>query len=224
MFRSRLTVAGVTAGIVFAVGFVVVLLIPGLGGTSSTKDFTDFYNSSGRRSAATLLAFVLLVGCWLMVWLFTEIRARLTSSLRSDLAVRLSVIGAAAVMIGTSVELGPTMVQNNQDNADFVGIPIAHTFAQAGAGAVIVGMFTFAAAVLLYGLELRRAAIGLPSWLGTFSIVIAVLLVGSFFAAPGFLLPIWAIVLGVVGRGATTEPDPLHSRHSAAEPTLASEH
>lgn len=206
MSASRLTVAGVVAGIVFAVGFVAVILIPGLGGTSSTKDFDDFYNSSGRRGAATLLGFVLVVGCWLMVWFFTELRSRLRSSVRSDFAVRLSVIGAAAVIVGGAVELGPAMVQNNQDNADFVGIPIAHTFAQAGAGAVIVGMFTFAAAVLLCGLEFR-GVVGLPSWLRIFSIVIGVLLVGSFFAAPGFLLPIWAIVVGIAGRGASPPPE-----------------
>lgn len=199
MQRRRLTIAGIAAGIVFAVGFVMVILVPGLGGTSTTKDFTDFYNSGGKRGAATVLAFVLFIGCWLMIWFFTELRARLASSVRSDLAFHLSVVGAAAVMIGGAVELAPIMVQNGQDNKAFVGVPIAHTFAQAGAGAVIVGMLTFAAAVLLHGLEFRRSS-RFPRWLGVVSIVFAILLISSFFAIGGFLLPIWAILVSVVGR------------------------
>lgn len=199
MRQNRLRAAGIAAGIVFAVGFVMVLLIPGLGGTSTTKNFTDFYNSSAKRGAASLLGFVLTVGCWLMVWLFSELGAEFGGSVRSDLARRLSAIGAAAVMIGGAIELGPTMVQNNSDNSEFVGVPVAHVFAQAGAGAVILGLFTFAAAVLLCGMEFRRGT-AFPRWLGTLSLVFAVLLIGSFFAAPGFLLPIWAIVVGLAGR------------------------
>lgn len=201
MARSRLLIAGVAAGIVFAVGLVAIVMIPGLGGTSKTKDFTDFYSSDGKRGLATLLGVVLVVGCWLMVWLFSELHARVARSMRSDVGLRLSVVAAATVMVGTTVELGPAMVQNNQDNSEFVGVPIAHTFAQAGAGAVIAGMFTFAAAVLLYGLEFRRSP-AFPGWLSIVSIVFAVLLIGSFFVVPGFLLPIWAILVGVVGRSA----------------------
>jgi hypothetical protein len=105
-------------------------------------------------------------------------------------------------MIGAAIEAGPSMVQNNSDNAKFVGVPIAHTFAQAGAAVVIMGLFTFAAAVFLYGLDLRRSVL-LPAWLGTVSLVIAILLVGSFFVLPGLLLPIWAVIVGVVGRDRT---------------------
>jgi len=210
MRRNRLTIAGVAAGIVFAVGFVMVIMVPGLGGTSTTKDFTDFYGSGGKRGAASLLGFVLVIGCWLMVWLFAELRASFTNSVRADVAYRLGVIAAAAVMIGAAVELAPTMAQNGSDNTDFVGVPIAHTFAQAGAGAVIIGLFTFAAAVLLCGLEFRRAT-AFPRWLGTLSIVFAILLIGSFFALPGFLLPIWAIVVGIAGRGGNAPAVPASS-------------
>jgi hypothetical protein len=164
-------------------------------GTGDATRLPDGDNSSSQRSTATLLGFALVVGCWLMVWFFTELHALLAETVRADLAHRLAVIGAAAVMIGGSVELGPTMVQNNSDNAAFVGIPVAHTFTQAGAGAVIVGLFTFAVSVLLHGLEFRLAPT-FPRWLSTVSIVVAVLLIGSFFVAPGFLLPIWTIVVG----------------------------
>jgi len=221
MQGNRLRIAGVASGIVFAGGFMTVLMVPGLGGTSTTSNFTDFYNSSGKRGAASLLGFVLAIGCWLMVWLFTELRTRLALSVRSDLAYRLSVIGATAVMIGAAIELGPTMVQNNSDNSDFVGIPIAHAFAQAGAGVVILGLFTFAVAVLLCGLEFRRTP-GFPRWLGTLSIVFAVLLIGSFFAVPGFLLPIWAILVGIVGQRVRDTDLAASEPASSATRTLAS--
>jgi hypothetical protein len=207
MSRNKLTAVGVLAGVVFAVGLVVVIMVPGLGGTSTTKNFTDFYNSKSQRGIASLLGFVLMIGCWLMVWLFTELRARLDWSVRSETAHRLSVVGASAVMIGAAVQLGPVMVQNNTDNADFVGIPMAHTFTQAGAGAVVMGLFTFAAAVLLFGLEFRRSP-AFPGWLGILSIVFAVLLLGSFMVAPGFLLPIWAVIVGLGARGAGRRTSP----------------
>jgi hypothetical protein len=72
--------------------------------------------------------------------------------------------------------------------------------------------------VLLHGLEFRLAPT-FPRWLSTVSIVVAVLLIGSFFAAPGFLLPIWTIVVGLSGRRATVDGD--HSRDPSvgARPT-----
>lgn len=202
MEKNRLAPAGIAAGVAFAAGYVALLLIPGLGGTAKTKNFTDFYNSSGHRTTANLLAYILLVGSWLMIWFFTELRTHVATSVRSDLAYRLSVVGAAAVIVGAAIELAPLMVQNNSDNATFVGIPVAHTFAQAGFGTATAGMVSFALAVFLYGLEFRRAT-SLPAWLGILSFVIAVLLVpGSFFGVGGFLLPVWTIVVGVTARRA----------------------
>ena len=218
MKRDNITLAGVLAGVFFAAGLVGVLMIPGLGGTAKTHDFTSFYDSSSKRGAASLLFFALTIGAWLMTWLCTEIRARLGESVRPALALRLATIGATAVMVGAAVDAGPTMVQNNSDNGTFVGIPIAHAFAQAGAGAVIAGLFTFAAAVLLFGLEFRHSE-EFATWLGTLSIVIAVLLVGSAFLAPGFLLPLWAIIVGIgARRGARTDAGRAATR-SAAPPS-----
>jgi hypothetical protein len=121
-------------------------------------------------------------------------------------------------MIGAAIELGPTMVQNNQDNHAFVGIPIAHTFTQAGAGVLIVGMFSFAVAVFLNGLEFRRSRV-LPRWLGVVSIVVAILLIGSFFVAPGFLLAIWAIIVGVAGRNISSDSQPAGLDVATAQPS-----
>lgn len=217
MNTDKLRIAGPTAGVVFGVGLASIVMIPGLGGTSTTKAFTDFYGSDGRRGTATVLGFVLVVGCWLMVWAFGELRNRLGGSPRADLVSRLALLGAAAVVVGTAIDLGPAMVQTGSDNKGFVGIPIAHAFAQAGAGAVIFGPFSFAAAILLVGLEIRRRG-GLPAWTGPTSIVFAVLLVGSFMLAPGVLLGVWAVLVGVAAWRPHDLPTPPSSRAAIGAP------
>jgi len=135
-----------------------------------------------------------------MVWFFTELRARLAST-RTELAIRLAVGGAVLVMAGGAIDLGPAGVQANNAgsaNSAFVGVPIAHAITQSALLSAIAGLFTFAVAVMLFGLEFRRSAT-FPNWLGVLSIVIAVLLIGSLILLPAFLFPIWAIVVGIVG-------------------------
>ncbi len=224
MIRNRLTIAGVTAGLVFGAGLIAAITVPGLGGTSTTKSFNEYYGSSQHRGIGALLGFVLMIGTWLMIWMFTELRARLARSVRADMAHLLAVIGCAAAMIGVAIELGPTMAQNTTDNGGFVGIPVAHALAQAGAGTLIMGLLTCGVAVFLFGLEFRAAA-GVPRWLGPVSLVVGVLLIGSLFLAPAFLLPLWSILVGVgAGRGLTvpaTRGEPAGSDGAAGTPALA---
>lgn len=208
--RNRLAVSGVVAGVVFAVGLVSPFLVPG-GGSVTDKDFTDFYDSSGRRAAAYALYFVLLVGCWLMIWFFSEVRARLVATSRSEVAYRLALGGAVAVMVGGAIDLGPAGVQINSGNSSgFVGVPIAHAVTQSALLTIIAGLFTFAASVLLLGIEFRRSP-AFPNWLGVLSIVAAILLLASYLLIGAFVLPIWAIIVGIVAA---------RDRHAA--PVLAS--
>lgn len=80
---------------------------------------------------------------------------------------------------------------------DFVGAPVAHTFAQAGLGVMlVVGMYSLALAVGLFSFGLRRAD-NIPNWLSIAGLVIAVLLLGSYIWLPGYLLPklVWLLSL-----------------------------
>jgi hypothetical protein len=87
----------------------------------------------------------------------------------------------------------------NSEGSAFVGIPVAHALAQAGLGAMLgVGMYSLALSVALFSLALRRASL-VPAWLGIAGVVIAVLMLGSYVWAPGYLLPIWIILLGIFG-------------------------
>ena len=192
-----LTSAVLGAG-VFAVGFAgTVLVIPG-GGDVTDADFTNFYDSSGKRTLAAIFVLTLLAGCWLLVWFFNELRARLPNNILSQTAHGIAMIGVVGAALGGAIMLAPAGVQLNSSK-DFVGIPIAHTFAQAGLGGMIfVGMYSFLASTLLFNLVLMRSKL-VPTWLVAFGFVATFIMIGSLVALPALIFPIWIVVLGIVG-------------------------
>jgi hypothetical protein len=195
--RTRLLVSAVVSGVLFGAGYCIVVLIPG-GGDVKDKDFTDFYDSDGKKMAALVLFFVLVAGCFSLVWFFNELRARLPDSIMTRTAGTVAAVGAAAVATGAGIMGGPLGAQQNS-NSDFVGIPIAETFAQAGLGVMlVVGMYALALATVLVSLAARKAS-ALPSWLSIGGVVVGVIMLGSYIWLPGLLFPIWVIVVGVVG-------------------------
>jgi hypothetical protein len=221
--EKRLTIAGIFAGVIFAVGYLVGAVVPG-GGDTSDKSITDFYDSSGKRAWAFILALVLVAGCFLMVWFFTELRNRLPEHGLTTVGHTIAMLGAGLVAAGGLIMLAPAGVQMNSD-ADFVGVPIAHTFAQAGLGVMLVGgMYAFAVAVFLLSLEARRTG-ALAGWLSITGLVVGVLLLASYIWLPGFLLPLWTIVLGVAAARGTAayfrEPVPEGAARSTASPSAS---
>jgi hypothetical protein len=194
--RSQLMVSSIVAAVLFSIGFVVTLVIPG-GGEVTEQDFTDFYGTDDRFFISLLLVIALVAASWALAWFFSALRAHLPADTLSGTAYAVALIGAAAVPIGAAILLAPVGVQMNSD-AEFVGMPIAHTFAQAGLLVMLlVGMYSLAAAVALFSLAMRRANVG-PSWLSIAGLIIAVLLIGSFVVVPGYLFPIWVVLVGVL--------------------------
>jgi hypothetical protein len=180
---------------VFAVGYAVAALIPG-GGDVTDKDFTDFYDSDGKRATAFVLFVVLVVGSLLMIWFFTELTKRLPDDAVKSVAHPIAIVAAGLVLAGAAILGGPLGVQMSSDS-DFVGVPIAHTFAQAGFAVMLAGgMWFFAVAVFLFSLSARRSN-AFPSWLSMAGMVVGVLLLGSYIWLPGYLLPIWVIVVAM---------------------------
>jgi hypothetical protein len=189
-------VSSIVAAVLFSIGFVVTLVIPG-GGEVTEQDFTDFYGTDDRFFISLLLVIALVAASWALAWFFSALRAHLPADTLSGTAYAVALIGAAAVPIGAAILLAPVGVQMNSD-AEFVGMPIAHTFAQAGLLVMLlVGMYSLAAAVALFSLAMRRANVG-PSWLSIAGLIIAVLLIGSFVVVPGYLFPIWVVLVGVL--------------------------
>lgn len=156
-------VSGTTAAVLFTIGYFIVVVIPG-GGEVTEQDFTDYYGGDPNFFSAFLLLLALLAGSLAMVWFFTELRVRLPNRPLAMTAYGVSLVGSGALAIGGAILFGPAGVQMNSE-ATFVGAPVAHTFAQAGLGIMLlIGMCSLALAVGLFSVALRRAEAA-PTWL-----------------------------------------------------------
>jgi hypothetical protein len=195
--NTRLRLAALLAAVLFSVGYLVVLVIPG-GGDVTAKDFTDYYDSDSRMRVSFVVMVVLLFAAWAIVWFFAEAKARLDDGLLTRMAASASLVGSGALVVGAAILGGPTGVQMSS-NEGFVGVPIAHTFAQAGLGVMLfVGMGSLALATALVSIaEHRHAAV--PRWLSIGGVIVAVGMVGSYIWLPGYIFPVWMLAFGLVG-------------------------
>jgi len=194
---TRLRVSAALGAVLFIVGYMVVAVIPG-GGDVTDSDFTDFYDSDGKMFLALLLTIALVLAVPALTWCFIELRAALGGGELAQLASTLGILGAVALPAGAFILGAPAGVQLNSD-ADFVGIPIAHAFAQAGIAVTVgLGMGLIAIATLLFNLEIRRTKAG-PSWLWIAGVVLGVVCLGSYIWLPGMAFPIWLLALAAVG-------------------------
>lgn len=194
--RARLFASALVSAALFTAGYFVVVLVPG-GGDTSAKDITDFYDSDGKIFAAFVLCGALLAGGLALLWFFNELRSALPDDILVRIGYAAAVMGAASVALGAMVFFAPGGVQQNSDG-DFVGVEVAHTFAQAGLGMILlVGMTSLALAVCLYSLAMWRAAVA-PVWLSIAGVIVAVVMLGSYIWIPGLIFPVWVIVVGAV--------------------------
>jgi hypothetical protein len=194
--KNRLRIPGILGGILFAVGIVGFFSIPGGGKGVTDEQLLAFYNSSGKRTAALIGYLALIVSCWLLVWLFNELRAALAMGTRTVMAHQLGVMGAVLVMVGGGINLAPALDQMITGRA-YVGPDIASALAVAGLGVLTVGVWTMAVSIFLISLQIRSSGVS-SRWLWIFGMVIAVLLADAF-PATILLVAIWAIVVGITG-------------------------
>lgn len=172
-----------------------------LSGLLAANDYNSFYASDSRMTAASILFFALIGGCLLMLWFFTELRAQLPDGLLSRIAYSAAIVGVVALPAGASILGGPAGAQQSA-STEFVGVPVAAAFAQAGLGLMLgIGMVGFALATLLMSIAARRSGL-VPSWLGFLGSALGVLAMASYFWLPGFAFVIWVFVTGVtLGTG-----------------------
>lgn len=195
--NPRLRLAALLAAVLFSVGYLVVLIIPG-GGDVTAKDFTDYYDSDGRKRVALVLMLVLIAAAWALVWFFAEVKARLADDTLSRTASGVSLLGCGALAAGAAILFAPTGVQLTS-NDDFVGVPIAHTLGQAGLWVMLFcGMWSLALATALVSISAHRQAL-VPRWLSIGGVVVSVLMIASYIWVPGYIFPIWIVVFGLVG-------------------------
>ena len=162
--RMSLLLSAVVSAVLFTIGYLVGALVPG-GGDVTDEDFVDFYNSDSEITTALVLAYVLVAGCLALIWFFTELRTRLPDDVISRVAYASAVFGAASVAIGGVLLLAPGSAQLFSDR-EFLGVDIAHAFAMAGFGIMLIpGMGAFALATALVSLSFLRSGMA-PAWLG----------------------------------------------------------
>ena len=111
--RLRFLISGVLAAIVFGAGYFVAVVVPGAGDTT-VHDYTSFYASDSRMTAASLLFVALIAGSLLMLWFFTELRAQLPDSLLVRIAYGAAIVGVIALPVGASILGGPAGAQTER--------------------------------------------------------------------------------------------------------------
>lgn len=203
--RKRLLISAILGAVLMTVGFLgTAFLIPG-SGSPTDLDFTNFYASTSKVMLVFWSVIVLAAAGWCLVWFFNELRSRLPDGTLSKTAYSIAIIGIAALVIGAGIESGPAGVQINSSTGSFVGVPVAHTFAQAGLGAMIeAGIFSLLVATVLFSIALKQSAL-VPSWVPIFGYICALLMISSFILVGAFFFPVWLIVLGIVGVKQRTE-------------------
>ena len=195
--RAQLIAAGVLSAALFAVGYLLSGFIPG-GGATEASTVATFYAEGGTGSAYALF-FGLLAATGCLIWFFTLLGARLGDTTPTRVGMRLATVGAALLVAGGAIMLAPTSALKIS-GAEFVGVPTAVAFAQAGLGVMVIGgIWMLAASVIVLSWRARRVS-DYPQWLAWSGIVIGTLSLGSLIWAPGLLLAVW-FLLAAIGLG-----------------------
>jgi hypothetical protein len=194
---------GVLGAVFYAVGFVLVSLVPG-GGDVDADDFEEFYVTDDQTGVPLLGLFVLTVGAMALLTFFRELRAVIAAP-DADLGWAAAALGLAVVVTGASVLTGPSGVQAFSDQG-FVGANVAHAFAQAGFAAMLVpGSLFLGFGIAILALSGRRAGVLAP-WVAIAGVVAAALQLVAIFWIPSFAVPLWVLLAGAAGMRARHTP------------------
>ena len=210
------------SGIVAAVLIVAGVL---LGGNTPEYDAPDaewlqWFDKDSNTNAALLGALVLVVGALALIVFATGLAARFRAAggQRGNAAL----IAGAGVACGVCFIVGGILANAIAAAIAFDSdypIPapdVAKALEQAGIGIVLVGA-GWAAALLVAVVSFSARRTGqLPSWLTAAGMVVAVLLLASIIFVPLVLLPLWALVTGIVllreGPASSVSPGPAAMR------------
>jgi hypothetical protein len=199
---------GVLGALVYAVGFVLVSSAPG-GGDPDPSDFQDFYVEDENTILPVIGLFVLALGALALLWFFHELRTALASP-DAGFGWASAALGLALVVGGAGLIAAPSAALEFSD-FEFVGRPIALTFAQAGFGVMLVpGALFLGLGVGALSLSGRRTGV-LVSWVAIAGIVAALLQLVALIWIPSFAIPLWVLLAGIGGplaRGTTAATAP----------------
>jgi hypothetical protein len=191
--------SGLVGAVVFLAGFIMVSSVPG-GGDVDPSDFEDYYVNDDKTALAIAGLIVLSVGVIILVLFLHYLRTTIASDL-SRVAFGSGMAGFAVVAVGATLLASPSAVQVFSD-ADFVGEEVAHTFASAGFGAILIpGALLIGLAIAAFSLAGRQTA-AFPSWVTIAGYVAAVLQLASIIFLPFLVVPVWLALASIAGTRA----------------------
>ena len=187
---------GIAGAVVYAAGFILVSSVPG-GGDVDASDFEEFYITDDNTGLPIIGVFLLTAGALALLWFFQSLRTAIATP-DAGAGWGAAALGLAIVLTGGAMLSGPSGVQAFSDE-EFVGAPIAHTFAQAGFAAMLVpGSIALGLAVALLSWTGSRAGV-LPSWVAIVGYVAAALQLVAIIWIPSFAIPLWVLLAGIAG-------------------------
>jgi hypothetical protein len=188
--------SGLAGAVVFLVGFIMLSSVPG-GGDPDPADFEEYYVTDDNTGLAIAGLLIMSAGVILLVLFLHYLRTTIGTDI-SRLGFASGVAGFAVVMVGAALLASPSAVQAFSD-ADYVGEPIAHTFAAAGFGVMLIG------GALLIGLAIAAYSVAgrltetLPAWVSIIGYIVAVLQLVAIIYLPFLLVPVWLALASIAG-------------------------
>jgi hypothetical protein len=192
--------SGLAGAVVFLVGHIMVSSVPG-GGDVDPSDFDDYYVADDKTGLAIAGLIILTVGVILLVLFLHHLRTTIASDL-ARLAFGAGMAGLTVVVVGATLLAAPSAVQAFSD-ADFVGEEVAHTFAAAGFGAILIpGALLMGLAIAAFSLAGKQTAM-FPSWLTIIGYIVAVLQLAAIIWLPFLVVPVWLALASIAGTKRT---------------------
>jgi hypothetical protein len=189
--------SGLVGAVVFLAGFVMVSSVPG-GGDVDPSDFDDYYVQDDKTALAIAGLIVLSVGVIILILFLHYLRTTIAGDV-SRLAFGSALTGFAVVVVGATLLASPSAVQAFSD-ADFVGEEVAHTFAAAGFGAILIpGALLIGLAIAAFSLAGRQTGV-FPSWLTIVGYVVAALQLAAIIWLPFLVVPVWLALASIAGN------------------------
>lgn len=198
---KRMVWSALASAVLFGVGLAFAMSIPG-GGDVTDQDFTDFYDSDGKKAVALLGMAMLVASVVTLLWFLIEFRTALgaqAASTGAQLGHALAGVSVPLIAAGAAILGGALGADMNGYDGGFVGVPVALTAAQSGLGVALgVGAYPLAVAVILLSVAARRAG-SLSKVASMAGIVAGVLMFASFIAVGLFAFPLWLLVVAFTG-------------------------
>ena len=188
--------AGLVGAVAFVVGHIMVSSVPG-GGEVDASDFDDYYVTDDNTALAIVGLIIVSVAVILLVLFLHHLRTTLGSDL-SRLAFASGMAGFSVYVVGATLLASPSAVQVFGD-ADYVGEEVAHTFAAAGFGAILIpGALLIGLAIGAFSVAGRQTGT-LPSWVTIIGYIVALLQLAAIIWIPFLLVPVWLALASIAG-------------------------